>query len=179
MGSFDYERLIADIPDYPKPGVTFKDITPLLADAQGLTACIDDIAEHFADAGVTKIMGAEARGFLVGAPIAYKMGAGFVPARKPGKLPRECLKQEYALEYGTDTLEIHADALDSNDTVLIVDDLIATGGTAQAAVRLAQQAGAQIAGLAFLLELTPFEPRKLIAEVTDAEFYSLVQVEAY
>lgn len=179
MSTFDYESLIVDIPDYPSPGVIFKDITPLLSDSEGLAACIDDIAEHFANAGVTKVIGAEARGFMVGAPVAYKMGVGFVPARKPGKLPRTCLSQEYALEYGTDTLEIHVDALTADDVVLIVDDLIATGGTAAAGVQLVHQAGAKVAGLAFLLELEVFNPRKTIAEVTDAEFYSLVKVDAY
>lgn len=179
MSSFDYEHLVADIPDYPKPGIVFKDITPLLADRFGFAACIDDIAGHFADAGVTKVLGAEARGFMIGAPVAYKLKAGFVPARKPGKLPRKCYEQEYALEYGTDRLEIHEDALTSDDVVLIVDDLIATGGTATASAQLVQQAGAKIAGLSFLLELTPFNPRAAIAKVSDAEFYSLIQVDTY
>ena len=179
MSSFDFESLIADIPDYPKPGVIFKDITPLLADPDGFSACIDAITKRFADAGVTKVLGAEARGFMIGAPVAYKLGAGFVPARKLGKLPRACYKQEYQLEYGTDTIEIHEDAVSSEDVVLVVDDLIATGGTAIASVQLAQQAGAQVAGLAFLLELTPFNARAAVAKITDAEFFSLVQVEAY
>lgn len=179
MSTFDYESLIVDIPDYPEPGVTFKDITPLLADPRGLSACVDDIAEHFANAGVTKIVGAEARGFLIGAPVAFKMGAGFIPARKPGKLPRNCFTQEYALEYGTNSIEIHEDALTGDDIVLIVDDLIATGGTACASVQLAQKAGAKIAGLAFLLELDSFKPRETIARICDAEFYSLVKILDY
>ena len=179
MSTFDYESLIADIPDFPEPGVTFKDITPLIADPEGFAACVDDITEHFADAGVTKIIGAEARGFLIGAPVAIKMGAGFIPARKPGKLPRNCLTQEYALEYGTNSIQIHEDAISSDDIILIVDDLIATGGTAAASVKLAQRSEAKIAGLAFLLELEPFKPREVIAEITDAEFYSLVKVSDY
>jgi adenine phosphoribosyltransferase len=179
MSTFDYEHLIIDIPDYPKPGIVFKDITPLLADHNGFAACIDNIATHFAHAGITKILGTEARGFMIGAPVAYKLGAGFVPARKPGKLPRECYEQEYALEYGTDKLEIHKDALNADDVVLIVDDLIATGGTAAASVKLAQRAGAKVAGLGFLLELTAFDPRAVITKVTDAEFYSLVQVKTF
>ncbi len=179
MSTFDYESLIIDIPDYPEPGVIFKDITPLLADGAGFAACVDDIAEHFADAGVTKVLGTEARGFMVGAPVALKMGVGFVPARKPGKLPRTCLSQEYALEYGTDKLEIHEDALTKDDVILIVDDLIATGGTAAASVQLVHQAGAKVAGLAFLLELEVFKPRETIAKVTDADFYSLVHVDTY
>ena len=176
MSTFDYESLIVDIPDFPAPGVIFKDITPLLASSEGLAASVKDIADHFADAGVTKVLGTEARGFMVGAPVALEMGAGFVPARKHGKLPRECHIQEYELEYGTDTIEIHKDALSSDDVVLIVDDLIATGGTAAASAQLVQQAGAKVAGLAFLLELEVFKPREVIAKVCDAEFYSLVQV---
>lgn len=179
MGTFDFESLIVDIPDYPAPGVTFKDITPLLASGEGFAACIDDIADHFASAGVTKVLGAEARGFMIGAPVALKMGAGFIPARKPGKLPRECYKQEYALEYGTDRIEMHEDALTSDDVVLVVDDLIATGGTAAASVQLVQQAGARVAGLAFILELESFKPREVIAKVCDAELYSLVKVSDY
>jgi len=175
----DYESLITDIPDYPKPGVIFKDITTLLSDGEGFAAAVHDIAEHFRDAGITKVVGAEARGFVVGAPVAVELGAGFVPVRKPGKLPRETIKQEYELEYGTDTLEIHKDALGPDDVVLIADDLIATGGTAIASIQLAQQSGARVAGVAFLLELTPFKSRERLAEVTDAEFYSLVQVDEY
>ncbi len=179
MTTFDLESLIVDIPDYPEPGVIFKDITPLLADPEGFKACVDDIAQHFAGKGITKVVGAEARGFMIGAPVAYALGVGFVPARKPGKLPRECYRQSYDLEYGTDTLEIHKDAISSDDVVLVVDDLIATGGTAAANVQLIQQTGAKIAGLAFMLELTVFKPREVIAKVTDAEFYSQVQVETY
>ena len=111
MTTHEYEKLIVDVPDYPEPGVIFKDITPLVADSEGFTSLINDIADHYRDAGVTKVVGAEARGFMIGAPVAYKLGAGFVPARKPGKLPRETRSQEYDLEYGTDKLEIHEDAI--------------------------------------------------------------------
>ena len=176
MSTFDYDSLIAKIPDYPEPGVLFRDIMPLVGDPEGFSAVVDDIAGHFSGRGITKVIGAEARGFLVGAPVAYKLGAGFVPARKPGKLPRETFSQEYALEYGTATLEIHKDALGPDDVVLIADDLIATGGTAQAMVKLVERVGAKLVGLAFLLELAGFEPRKAVAQVTDAEFYSLVCV---
>lgn len=178
MSQFDYDSLIAKIPDYPEPGVLFRDIMPLVGDPQGFSAVVDDIAGHFAASGVTKVMGAEARGFLIGAPVAYKLGAGFVPARKPGKLPRDTYSQDYELEYGTATLEIHRDALGPDDVVLIVDDLIATGGTACAMVRLVEQAAAKLAGLGFLLELAGFEPRKALAAATDAEFYSLVSVDS-
>ena len=176
---FDFESLITDIPDYPKEGVIFKDITTLLSDPAGFKAVADEIATHFAGRGITKVVGSEARGFMIGAPVAYAMGAGFVPARKPGKLPRETHSQTYELEYGSDSLEIHEDAIGPDDVVLIVDDLIATGGTAAASARLVQQSGGTIAGLAFLLELTPFKPREVIAQVTDAEFFSLVQVDEY
>lgn len=178
MSSINYEDLIVSIPDYPEPGVVFKDITPLFADPQGLAALVDDIADHFMKAGITKVVGAEARGFLVGAPVAYRLGAGFVPARKPGKLPREVYKQSYALEYGTDTLEIHKDAMDASDNVLIVDDLIATGGTAVATAKLVEQTGAHVAGFSFILELAYLNPREVIAkDYPNKEMYTLVQVQ--
>ena len=173
---FDYESLILDIPDYPEPGVVFKDITPLLADPRGLNAAITEIANHFKDAGITKVVGAEARGFMVGAPVAVKMGAGFVPARKPGKLPRATISEAYALEYGTDALEIHADAISPDDVVLLVDDLVATGGTAVAQVHLIEQCGATVAGLAFLMELEFLNPREVLAKATDKEVFSLIKV---
>ena len=177
MTNFDFESLIVDIPDYPEPGVVFKDITPLLADPDGFAAVVDSIAEHFADCGVTKVMGAEARGFMVGAPVARKLHAGFVPARKPGKLPREAVSEEYELEYGTSTLEVHIDAIKPGDVVLIVDDLVATGGTAVAQVHLAEKLGGKVAGLGFLMELAFLHPRETIAEATDVEVFSLVTVE--
>ena len=177
MAQFDYEALITDIPDFPKPGVVFKDITTLLQDPEGFAAVVDDIAGHYADAGITKIVGAEARGFMIGAPVAYKLGAGFVPARKPGKLPRETRQQEYELEYGFDALELHADSLDENDVVLIVDDLVATGGTAVAQAQLVKSFGAKIAGFGFLMELAFLNPRDIIAKFDpEIEVYSLVQV---
>ncbi len=151
MSDFDFESLIYDLPDYPEPGVVFKDITPLLGDADGFAAMIDEIVEHFKDKGITKVACPEARGFMVGAPVAYALHAGFVPCRKPGKLPRETNSVEYSLEYGTDKLEIHADALEPSDVVLIVDDLVATGGTAVAQTQLIEQSGAKLAGMGFLM----------------------------
>lgn len=177
MAELDLNSLIVDIPDYPEPGVVFKDITTLLKDPEGFGEVIDRIADHFAGRGVTKVVGAEARGFMIGAPVAYKLHAGFVPARKPGKLPREALSESFELEYGTDTLEIHADALDVDDVVLIVDDLVATGGTANAQARLVERFGAKLAGMGFLMELAFLNPRDTIAEQTDVEVFSLVQVE--
>ena len=170
-----YEELIVDIPNYPKPGVVFKDLTPAFADA--FAAMVDDLAAHFADRGITKVVGAEARGFIVGAAVALRLGAGFVPCRKPGKLPRTVLRESYALEYGTDVLEIHADALTSDDVVLIVDDLVATGGTTTAMVRLVRASGARLAGLGFVMELAFLNPRAAIAAETDAEVFSLVAVD--
>ncbi len=177
MSSVDYESLIVSIPDYPEPGVIFRDITPLFADAQGMAAAIDDIADHFINKGITKVVGAEARGFLVGAPVAYRLNAGFVPARKPGKLPREVYSQTYALEYGTDELQIHKDALTPDDRVLIVDDLVATGGTAVATAELVEKSGAKVAGFSFMLELTYLHPREEIAKKYDEEVFTLIQVQ--
>ena len=177
MSSVDYESLIVSIPDYPEPGVIFKDITPLFADAQGMAAAIDDNADHFINKGITKVVGAEARGFLVGAPVAYRLNAGFVPARKPGKLPREVYSQTYALEYGTDELQIHKDALTPDDRVLIVDDLVATGGTAVATAELVEKSGAKVAGFSFMLELTYLHPREEIAKKYDEEVFTLIQVQ--
>jgi adenine phosphoribosyltransferase len=142
---------IRDVPDYPKPGVLFKDITPLLADGPAFAAVVAALAAGSAD--VTKVAGIEARGFILAAPVAYTLGAGFVPVRKQGKLPAETYAASYALEYGTATLEVHTDAFDPTDRVLIVDDVLATGGTAAATASLIRRAGATIAGIVVLLEL--------------------------
>lgn len=177
MSDFNYEDLIVSIPDYPEPGVVFKDITPLFASPEGLDHVVDDIADHFVGHGVTKVVGAEARGFLVGAPVAYRLGAGFVPARKPGKLPRAVYSQTYSLEYGTDELQIHQDALSADDRVLIVDDLVATAGTAIATAKLVEQTGAKILGFSFILDLAFLHPREAIAKEYDREVYTLVKVQ--
>lgn len=177
MAAYDFEGHITDIPDYPEPGVIFKDITTLLKEPEGFKATIDAIADHFKDAGITKVVGTEARGFMIGAPVAYSLGAGFVPAHKPGELPREVRSESYELEYGTDSLEIHTDALDENDVVLIVDDLVATGGTAVAQAHLIEQFGAKLAGMGFLMELDFLNPCEAIAKATDAEVFALVHVD--
>jgi adenine phosphoribosyltransferase len=145
--------LIRDIPDHPEPGVVFKDITPLLADPKGLAVTVAAIADRFAGTGIDHVAGIEARGFIFGAPVAHALDAGFVPVRKPGKLPWQTIGEDYALEYGTDRLEMHVDALEPDHRVLIVDDVLATGGTAAAAARLVEHAGATVVGMAFLLEL--------------------------
>ncbi len=162
--SVDLEQYIRDIPDFPKEGIVFKDITPLLASPEGFTGAIDTIAAAYADAGVTKVLGAEARGFIFGGALAYKLGAGFVPARKPGKLPWSTTAHMYDLEYGSDSLEVHTDAFAAGDVVLIVDDVLATGGTAAAKAALAEKMGARVAGFAFLLELDFLGGREKLGE---------------
>jgi adenine phosphoribosyltransferase len=144
---------VRDVLDYPKPGIVFKDITPLLGDADAFRATVDALAEPFAPAGVDKVIGIEARGFVFAAPVTYDLHAGFIPVRKPGKLPWEIEREEYVLEYGTDLLEIHRDAIAPGERVLIVDDVIATGGTAAATARLVERLGGVVVGFAFVLEL--------------------------
>jgi adenine phosphoribosyltransferase len=149
----DLAAHIRDIPDFPKPGILFKDITPLLLDAEALSQAVTELADWARPLNVDYVVAAEARGFILGAAIARELGAGFVPARKPGKLPHETVSAEYILEYGVDALEMHADALADGARVLLHDDLLATGGTAQALAELIESAGAHIAGCAFLVEL--------------------------
>jgi adenine phosphoribosyltransferase len=149
----DLRALIRDIPDFPKPGIVFKDITPLLLDPHAVDTAVERIAEWAGPRGVDFVVAAEARGFILGAAIARELGAGFVPARKPGKLPHETIAAEYILEYGVDALEMHADALAHGTRVLLHDDLLATGGTARALAELVEGRGATIAGCAFLVEL--------------------------
>jgi adenine phosphoribosyltransferase len=144
---------IRDIPDFPKQGIVFKDITPLLMDPECLRLAVSEIARRFREDGVTKVCAVEARGFILGAAVACELGAGFVPIRKPGKLPAQTRRCTYELEYGTDTIEIHADAILPGDRILMVDDLLATGGTMAAACKLVRELGGQIAGAAFLVEL--------------------------
>ena len=149
----DLASYVRDIPDFPKPGVVFKDITPLLADVEAFRTTIDTIADHFADRPVDRVLGIEARGFIIAAPVAYRFGGAFVPVRKAGKLPWEIERVEYELEYGTDLLEIHRDAIEPGDHVLIVDDVLATGGTAAATIRLVEKLGGTVEGLGFVIEL--------------------------
>jgi adenine phosphoribosyltransferase len=144
---------LRDIPDFPRPGVGFKDITPLLGNADAFTFAVDTISDHFAGRRIDKVLGVEARGFIVAAPIAYRYRAGFVPVRKAGKLPWEIEAQEYELEYGTDVLEVHRDAVQPGEAVVIVDDVLATGGTAAATVRLVERLGGTVVGLGFIVEL--------------------------
>jgi adenine phosphoribosyltransferase len=147
------KRLIRDIPDFPLQGVLFRDVTPLLRDRSGLAQVVDAFAERYAGAGIDVVAGIESRGFVFGAPLAMRLGAGFVPVRKPGKLPAATIRREYALEYGINALELHTDAVRSGERVLLVDDLLATGGTACAAASLVEELGGVIAELAFVVEL--------------------------
>jgi adenine phosphoribosyltransferase len=159
----EIEALIRAIPDFPIPGILFRDITPLLKDKQGFRRAIDLFVERFIARGIDVVVGIEARGYILGAPIAYAIGAGFIPVRKPGKLPHEKLTEEYALEYGTNSLEIHADAIGQGDRVLVVDDLLATGGTASATRRLLERLGAEVTAFAFLIELDGLRGREALA----------------
>ncbi|MBM3729657.1 MAG: adenine phosphoribosyltransferase [Actinobacteria bacterium] len=153
MSSADLQRLIRDIPDVPSPGVMFRDITPLLADPASYDAAVKAIVGLTQGKRVDKVIGIEARGFIMAAPVAFHLNAGFIPVRKAGKLPWAVVREEYTLEYGTGQLEIHRDAVAPGDSVVIVDDVLATGGTAKAAIRLVEGLGATVAGLAFLIEL--------------------------
>lgn len=156
------KQLIRDVPDFPKKGIIFKDITPLLQEPNGLKEIAERISEQYKDKNIDLITGAEARGFIIGAAVAYELGVGFIPIRKPGKLPYETASITYQLEYGTDTLEIHKDAIKPGQNVLMVDDLLATGGTMAACCRLVESMGGNIVGCAFVVELTFLNGRKAL-----------------
>lgn len=162
---------IRDIPDFPKEGVVFKDITPLLADKKAFSYTIDAIAHHFDRDAVDKVLGIEARGFMIAAPLAYRFTAGLIPVRKAGKLPWEVRSAEYELEYGTDRLEIHGDAISPGERILIVDDVLATGGTARATAELTENCGGKVAGIAMIMELTFLGGR---SKLVDHELFSLI-----
>jgi adenine phosphoribosyltransferase len=163
--------LIRDVPDFPKEGIVFKDITPLLADEAAFSTVIDIIVVHFGRGNIDKVVGIEARGFIIASPVAYHFSAGFVPVRKAGKLPWESESETYDLEYGTETLQIHKDAFAPGERVLIVDDVLATGGTAQATAKLVERLGAKVVGIAFLIELGFLGGRD---RLKDYEFLSLL-----
>lgn len=158
-GNMDLKDKIRIIDDFPSKGISFKDITTLLKDADALNECIKQMAEKFKDLEIDLVVGPESRGFIFATPLAYLLGTGFVPVRKPGKLPAETVRYEYKLEYGTDALEIHKDAIIPNQRVLIVDDLLATGGTMAAAAKLVEELGGKVAGLGFLIELEDLKGR--------------------
>jgi adenine phosphoribosyltransferase len=163
--------LIRDIPDFPQPGIVFKDITPLLADDDAFSSVIDLIVVRYGRGNIDKVVGIEARGFILASPVAYHFGAGFVPVRKEGKLPWETEREEYALEYGTAVLEVHKDAIAEGERVLIVDDVLATGGTARATAKLVERLGGKVIGIACLIELTFLKGRENLAGY---DFFSLI-----
>ena len=169
---YNIKDLIRDVKDYPKPGIVFKDITPVLSDIDALRTSIKEMAAPFTNLGIDIVVGIESRGFIFGAPIADLLNAGFVPVRKPGKLPWKTKSVSYELEYGTDTLEIHKDAITEGQNVLIVDDLLATGGTAEATCKLVSKLGGNIKGLSVLIELKDLNGRKRLNQYN---VHSLVQ----
>ena len=166
--------LVRDIDDFPTKGVSFRDITPLLGDGKGFARAIDELADKFADVHADRVLGMEARGFIIAAPVAYRMGAGFVPVRKAGKLPWQIEQEEYELEYGTDLLEIHRDALAPGENTLVIDDVLATGGTAAASIRLVRKLGASVVGFGSIIELGFLEGRR---KLEDVDIISLVNYE--
>jgi adenine phosphoribosyltransferase len=168
----DLKKLIREVPDFPKPGILFYDITTLLKDASGFRAVIDGLKNHYQDSGADMVIGIEARGFIFAPALAYALGAGFIPVRKPRKLPGERVSVTYDLEYGSDTLEMHTGAIGDGHRILIVDDLLATGGTACATARLVEQAGGIVAGLGFVVELSFLEGRK---KLDGYDVFSLIQ----
>jgi adenine phosphoribosyltransferase len=164
MTAEEIKQLIRDIPDFPKPGILFRDITPLIADARGLAAVVDQIAEAWLGK-VDQVLGIESRGFIIGAPVAYRLGVGLTIARKPGKLPFRTIAENYELEYGTAALQMHEDGIGERSRTLIVDDLLATGGTALAAVRLVRKLGGEVAGCAFVIELKALGGRQRLEPI--------------
>ena len=166
------EDRIRDIPDFPQKGVLFKDITPLLQDPQAYRSAMDRLAAHYAGAGIEMVVGVESRGFIFGSTLAYLLNCGFVPVRKFGKLPSQTVSVEYALEYGTNIVEVHSDAIQPGQRVLIVDDLLATGGTVSAAIELIELLGGQIAGIAFLVELTFLKGRE---HLSNYDVFALIE----
>ncbi len=158
----DIKRSIRTVPDFPKKGIMFRDITTLLKDKEAFNYVVDKFYEHYKGKNIDKVVSVESRGFIFGSVLAYKLGAGFVPIRKPGKLPADVVTQEYQLEYGTDSMEIHKDAINPGDRVLVHDDLLATGGTVAAACKLIERLQGKVEGICFLIELTPLNGRKAI-----------------
>jgi len=178
MAGVDIKSLIRTIPDYPKAGILFRDITTLIADPAGLRAAVDGLIVPFRTAGVDYVAGIEARGFILGGAVAYQLGRGFIPIRKKGKLPWRTLGQEYSLEYGVDTVEIHADAIHRGARVLLIDDLIATGGSAVASIELIRRLGGEIVGAAFVIDLPDLGGAQRVAAM-NAKVHTLVSFEGH
>ncbi len=167
----DYKTLIREVPDFPKPGILFYDITTLLKDAKAFRSILHDLLERYKDKRISKVVGIESRGFILGGPLAYHLQAGFVPVRKPGKLPADIFEVKYNLEYGSASLAIHRDAVEMGERILVVDDLLATGGTAAATVSLVRQLGGEIVGCVFLVELEALRGRD---KLNGYDVYSLI-----
>jgi adenine phosphoribosyltransferase len=167
----DYKALIREVPDFPKPGILFYDITTLLKNAQAFRKILDELTNRYKNQKISKIVGIESRGFILGSPLAYQLGTGFVPVRKPGKLPADSYEVKYNLEYGSNSLAIHRDAISVGERVLIVDDLLATGGTAAATVNLVRQLGGELVGLVFLVELAGLKGRE---KLNGCDIYSMI-----
>lgn len=174
----DLKALVRTIPDYPKPGIMFRDITTLLKDASGFKACVERLIEPYHTAGVEVVVGIEARGFIIGGAAADRLGAGFVPIRKKGKLPSAAIGQDYELEYGSDIIEIHEDAIRPGERVLLVDDLIATGGTASAAAKLISRVGGKLVGAAFIIDLPELGGRRKLVEA-GAPCHALIEFDGH
>lgn len=172
------KSLVRSIPDYPKPGILFRDVTTLMKDADGFRSAIDELVKRYQGTKIDKVAGIEARGFLVGGALAYRLGAGLVPVRKHGKLPGQTVGHDYALEYGTDRVEMHTDAITRGDRVLIVDDLLATGGTAEAAIRLVSLTGGDVIGCAFVIDLPQLGGRRRL-EAAGHAVQSLMEFEGH
>jgi adenine phosphoribosyltransferase len=166
---------VRTVPDFPKKGIMFKDITTVLKDPEAFAYCVDTMYERYKEKGISKVVGIESRGFILGSALAYKLGVGFVPIRKPGKLPAATLQQEYFLEYGVDKIEIHKDAVLSGEKVLLHDDVLATGGTIEAACKLVHQLNGKIIGLSFLIELSFLKPR---TKLSGYDVFSLIQYDS-
>jgi adenine phosphoribosyltransferase len=171
----DLKSAIRSVPDFPKRGIMFRDITTLLNDPVAFREAIDLFTARYQNSGISKVVSVESRGFILGAPLAYRLGAGFVPVRKPGKLPAPSIREEYSLEYGTDALEIHRDAVSPGESVLVLDDLLATGGTILAACNLVERLGGTVAGLAFLIELSFLGAR---SRLNQYDIFSLITYES-
>ncbi|MHC4922984.1 MAG: adenine phosphoribosyltransferase [Planctomycetota bacterium] len=172
MDGNELKKYIVEVPDFPKPGISFKDITPVLDHAEAYQYTIDAMAEAFKDDDIDMVLGVESRGFLFGAPLALQLGKGFIPVRKPGKLPRERISASYALEYGVDALEMHKDAVADGHRVILVDDVLATGGTIAACVQMVEKMGGVVVGVAFLMELTFLAGREKLG---DLKVFSVVE----
>ena len=166
------KKLIRDVPDFPKAGIIFKDITPLLKNAKGFKSAINNMAKKYKNKKIDKIVSMESRGFIFGPALALKLGSGFVPIRKKGKLPYKTVREEYQLEYGTDVLEMHEDAIEKDENILVVDDVLATGGTAKAVCSLIEKLGGKVSGLCFLIELSFLKPQQ---KLSGYEIFSLIK----